>query len=176
MASLIMSRASHIAMGISACFGFIVFCLIILFAVVTMWKMPIHQFNLWRLEKNFQTIVAAHHQDSKLLLKRSDFGGLFSAASHSCDYFVGEFRSTARSKEDVRKAYRGLSIDSSDHTKRIPVEVHFFDEEEFFTDFPWYEWLAELYKSFNVSATKDNLYVIFASQTGYPPYGDFRCD
>lgn len=170
-----MSRAYYISMRIFAVFGMIAFCIIIVFVAITMWKMPIHQFNLWRLEKNFQVIAAAHPPDSKLLLKRKDFGGLFSGASHSCDYFVGEFRSTAHSKEDVRKAYKGLSIDSSDHTKHVPVEVHFFDEEEFFTDFPWYEWLAELRKSFNMSATKDNLYVVFASQTGYPPYGDLRC-
>ncbi|MBI3442954.1 MAG: hypothetical protein HY007_04255 [Candidatus Sungbacteria bacterium] len=144
-------------------------------AAVTMWKMPIHQFNLWRLERNFQTIAPAHPPGSKLLLKRKDFGGLFSAASHSCDYFIGELRSTPRSKEDVRKAYNGLSIDSFDHTKHIPVEVHFFDEEEFFTDFPWYEWQAELRRSFDVSAARDNLYLIFASQSGYSPYGDLRC-
>ena len=147
----------------------------ILFAAVTMWRMPIHQFNLWRLERNFHAIAATHPPDSKLLLKRKEFGGLFSAASHSCDYFVGEFRSAAHSKEDVRRAYRAFSIDSSDHTKRIPVEVHFFDEEEFFIDFPWYEWLAELRQSFNVPTIKDNLYLIFVSQTGYPPYGDLRC-
>ncbi len=170
-----MSRASHIAMGIFACFGLIAFCLITLSAAVTMWKMPIHQFNLWKLERNFQTIAVAHPPDSKLLLKRKSFGGLFSAASHSCDYFVGEFRSTTYSKESIRQAYKGFSIYSSDRTERIPAEVHFFDEEEFFTDFPWYEWLAELRKSFNVSATKDNLYLVFVSQTGYPPYGDIRC-
>lgn len=170
-----MSRASHIAMGIFACFGFIAFCLIILFGAVTMWKMPTHQFNLWRLEKNFHVVATAHPPDSKLLLKRKDFGGLFSAASHSCDYFVGEFRSTTRSKEDVKRAYSGLFIDSFDRTERIPVEIHFFDEEEFFIDFPWYEWLAELRKSFNVPPAMNTLYLIFASQTGYPPYGDLRC-
>jgi len=118
-----MTRTYNITLRIFAGFGFIVFCLIVVLFAITMWKAPLHQFNLWRLERNFQAIAPYHPADSNLLLKRKDFGGLFSGASNSCDYFVGEFRSAARSKEEITRSYNGLSIDSFDRTERIPIHV-----------------------------------------------------
>ena len=150
-------------------------CLIILLAVIAMWKAPIHQFNLWKLGKNFKVIHSHHPKDSKYLLKVRDFGNLFRGASNGCDYLVGELRTGKESQEEIARQYRGLFIKSFDNTDPVPIEVHFFNEENWMDPYHWSEWRDRAQSHTNLATTNDTLYMIFARQDSYPPYGDIRC-
>lgn len=164
--------------GFFTALGIVAFCFVVWFTVVAMWKAPIHQFNLWRLGRNFQHITLSHPPESKLLLSIKDFGNLFRGASNGCDYFVGEFRSAGDSKEKTRQNYGGLFVDSFDSAERIPVEVYFLDEEEFSYYFQWYGWqkkASKLLETLEASDARDDIYFVFVAQTDYPPDGDIRC-
>lgn len=167
-------RAYYIAEKICAVVGCIVLCLSIGFAISISWKVPWHNFNLWRLDMNFQTISLHHPTDSKLLLKRRYVGGLYPSGSVSCSYFVGEFRSSALSREEIMRAYDGLTVTSFDRKTELPVEVRFADEG--FLDDPWYEWREELLRSLSLSATEEVVYSVVVAHLYHSSYfGDFRC-
>lgn len=167
-------RAYRIGEKICAVIGFIVVSFCVGLAVFISWKIPWHTVNLWRLERNFQTISPHHPADSKLLLKRKYVGGLYPSGSVSCSYFVGEFRSSALSREEIARTYAGLTVVSFDRDTELPVEVRFVDEG--FLDDPWYEWREELLKSFHSSTTSENIYSVVAAHMHHSSYyGDFRC-
>ena len=171
-----MSRAFHIAKNIFAGIGLIVFLLIVGFSFVAMWKAPIHQFNLWKLERNFSTINSHHPEDSKYVLRVKHFGNLFRAASNGCDYLVGEMRAGKRSPQEIAQRYQGLFIKSFDGTAPVPIEVRFFDKEEDWMDpYPWSDWRNKAQSYADPAAMKDTLYMVFARQTDYPPDGGIRC-
>ncbi len=170
-----MTHIYQILMRLFAIFGVAVFCFIVWFVAVAMWRVPIHQFNLWKLGKNFQAITTANPPDSKPLLQIRRVGNFFRGASNACDYLVGEFYVEKRSKHEILERYRGLFVNSFDDTEPVPMEVHFLDEEEFFQDSYWSDWRKKIKKSFNLAVMQGNPYIIFASQTDYPPYGDIRC-
>lgn len=167
-------RAYRIGEKTCAVIGFIVLTFCIGLAVFVTWKVPWHTVNLWRLDRNFQSIAQHHPADSKLLLKRKYVGGLYPSGSVSCSYFVGEFRSSALSREEIVRAYDDLTIASFDRTTELSVAVRFVDEG--FLDDPWYEWREELLKSLNMPATKENIYSVLVAHMHHSSYrGDFRC-
>lgn len=176
MASLTWQRAYRGITKIFALFGVLVFCGIVAFVIVTSWKTPIHQFNLWKLEKNFRVLVPSHPMDSTSVLAFTKFGGLFSSTAYSCDYFVGEFRTSTSSKEDIQGYYRALSVAMPHSAERLPIQVRFADEREFWIYYPWSELYGELLRLLQrFPSEQDGMYVVLASQTVHPPYADFRC-
>lgn len=153
-----------IARRLSALFGLFLFCLIVGYFGVTSWKTPIHQFNLWKLKKEFNASLTIHPNDTERVLSFKKFGGRFSSATNSCSYFVGEFRIGALAKEDIERHYRAF-----------PIRVRFWDEDEFWTDYPWFELYPELLRVFDAPSEQVGLYVVFVSEEAPPPYADFRC-
>lgn len=132
---------------------------------------PIHDFRLWRFERNFQAAASYHPPESILLQKKMYLGGPYTHGSGTCDFFVGELRSSPFPKEKIRQAYDGHSIKSG----QIPLKVLFFDEERWTMDSPLGDWWDEWYR--NIPAAADQtVYFVFASQEGYPYLGDHRCD
>ena len=170
-----MNRTSDIAKNIFAGFGLIIFLLIAVFVVVAMWRVPIHQFNLWRLGRNFMIIKSYHPEDSRYLLSVRDFGNLFRAASNGCDYLVGELRVGKGSQEEIARQYQGLFMKSFDGTAPVLVEVHFFDKEDWMDPYPWSDWRDKAQSYADLTAIKGTFYMVFARQDSYPPYGDIRC-
>lgn len=171
-----MSPISDTAKNMFAGFGLIVFLLIAAFFIIAMWRAPIHQFNLWTLGRNFKAVDSHHPENSKFVLKVKDFGNLFRAASNGCDYLVGEFRIGQGSKGEIMRRYQGLVIKSFDSLEPIPIEFHFLDDDDFFKEESlWFEWRENVRASFDLYAARGNPYIVFAEQTDYPPYGDFRC-
>lgn len=172
-----MNRLYHIAERIFAVFGVAVFCVIIWFVIATMWRVPVHQFNLWTLQKHFR--IVEHPSDSRFLKKLKGFGNLFRAASNGCDYLVGELRVGSGPQEDIARFYQGLFVKSFDDTETVPIEIKFFDDEEFSEDYLWstlwFDWREKINSSFDLEAIQGTSYVVFARQTDYPPYGDGRC-
>lgn len=171
-----LSRAYRMGTKVFAAFGVIVFCGVAVSIAVTSWKTPIHQFNLWKLRKDFQTLVPSHLANSVPVLTFKRFGGLFNSAAYSCDYFVGEFRISTSSKEDTRQYYRNLSATIPHGARRLSIHVRFADEREFWIYYPWSELYSELLHLLQkFPSEQDGLYVVFTPKTVQPPYADFRC-
>ncbi len=167
-----MSRAYHIALRIFSIFGVAIFCLILPFAIAITWKMPFHNYQLWKMQKNFRsTMQSVHPAESHLLAEMKEFG-LFGNSNH-CDYMVGEFRSSHLSKEMLRRAYAAVATSSFIGNRLVETDIYFTDED-IFTDYPWSEWL-EKYLPDNRNAAKENTYLIFSGDDGNPPDGDIRC-
>ena len=136
---------------------------------------PLHDLRLWRLEKNFQAVASYHPPESILLQKKTYLGGPYTHGSGTCDYFVGEIRSSPLSKKKIRQAYNSNSIKSFNNAGRIPLTVLFFDEERWTMNSPLGDWWDEWYGNLS-AATAQTVYFVFASQEGYPYLGDYRCD
>ena len=163
-------------MRIFAGFGLIVFLLMTAFIIGAMWKAPIHQFNLWMLGRNFRAVHPHHPGDSQYVLRIRDFGNLFRGASNGCDYLVGEARAGKGSREDIARSYGGLFIQSFDDTGPVPVEVRFFDKEDWMDPYRWSDWRDTAEAYVGPAALNATLYTVFARQSDYPPYGDMRCN
>ena len=136
---------------------------------------PLHDFRLWMLEKNFKAAASYHPPESILLQKKTYLGGPDEHGSRICDFFVGELRSSPLSKEKIRRAYNGSSIRSFSNLGRIPLKVLFFDEERWAMNSPLGDWWDEWYGNLSTS-TAQTTYFVFVSQEGYPYLGDYRCD
>ncbi|MFY9462566.1 MAG: hypothetical protein WAP52_00060, partial [Candidatus Sungiibacteriota bacterium] len=137
---------------------------------------PIHNFRLWRLERNFREVASYHPSESRLIEREKYLGGPSEHGSLQCDFFVGEFRTAPLSKESIRQAYEGHSIRSINHMSRIPLKVLFFDEGVWTMDSPLGGWWDEWYLGGRATTTRGTAYFVFASQEGYPFLGDRRCD
>jgi len=170
-----MTHIYQILMRLFAIFGVAVFCVILWFIAVTMWEAPIHQFNLWTLGRNFKTVNSHHPEDSRFVLKVRDFGNLFRAASNGCDYLVGEVRVGKGSQEEIARYYQGLFIKSFDGTDPVPVEIRFFNKENWMDPYRWSDWRDKAQAYIESAALDGTPYMVFARQDGYPPYGDMRC-
>lgn len=167
----------RIAKDISAVFGVLVFFTVAFFVAVTMWHGPAHQFNVWKLRRHFNEVM--HPPESQTLKSIGGFGSLFRDASNGCDYLVGELRISTGQREEITRRYQGLSIRSFNGSERVPVEVKFLDDEEFFRQYmgsnPWREWREDILLSFDFRSMRGVPYIVFAEQTDFPPEGDMRC-
>jgi len=169
---VIVSRASDITMRVFAGFGLIVFCLLILFMLSITWKMPIHNYRLWAMQRHFRSSMhPVHPTPSQLRSEMAEFG-LFGNSNH-CDYFVGEFRSSPLSKEVLRQAYAVVATSSFIGDRLLETDVYFVDEDVF-THYPWSGWL-EKYLPNHPRIAHENTYLIFSEDAGNSPNGDFRC-
>ena len=137
--------------------------------------MLLHNLMLWGLERNFQVVASYHPRESILIEKKTYLGGPSEHGSGTCDFFVGELRSSPLPKEKVRQAYDGGSIKSFNNFGRIPLKILFFDEGRWTMNSPLGDWWDEWYGHFSI-ATAQTPYFVFASQEGYPYLGDYRCD
>lgn len=170
---LTMSRTYPIAIRIFAVFGIITFGAIVLFTVAITWKMPLHNYQLWKMQRNFRsTMQSIHPVQSELRAEMADFGN-FGNSNH-CDYMVGEFRSSHLSKEKLRRAYAAVATSSFIGNRLVETDIYFTDED-IFTHYPWSEWL-EKYIPDNRGAANENTYLIFSEDDGNPPDGDIRCN
>lgn len=140
------------------------------------WGVPIHDFRLWMLERNFKRAALYHPPESIFLEKKKYLGGPHDHGSLQCDFFVGEFRSAPLSRESIRQAYQDHFIRSISGLGWTPLNVLFFDERVWTMDSPLGDWWDEWYLGGIATTTPGTAYFVFASQEGYPFLGDMRCD
>ena len=138
--------------------------------------MPIHDFRLWRLERNFRKTEDYHPMESRLLQKVRYLGGPSEHGSGTCGFFVGELRTSPLPKEKIKQAYHNRSIKSINYFGRTPLKTLFFDEDAWPLDSPLGDWWDEWYLGGIATGTPSTAYFIFASQEGYHFLGDRRCD
>lgn len=169
-----MSRVYHTATKIFAVFGAVVFCMILPLAVFMTWMMPFHNYQLWKMQKNFRsTMQSVHPAGSRLLAEMAEFGN-FGESNH-CDYLVGEFRSSPLSQEELLKNYAAVATSSFVGNRWIETGVYFIDEEFFKKDYLWSEWLSK-YLPDHVPSLDNTAYLVFSENEGNPPDGDIRCN
>ncbi len=156
--------------------GLIVFILILGFLILITWKIPIHNFNLWRLSKNFELVSVLHPLSSKKLLKFSDFGN-FGESGGQCGYIVGEFRVSQLNKEEIINHFndKNLTILSFKENKTIPIEIYFLDDD-IFRYYPWSKWLLYLYQKKGLSSQSSSIvYLAIVQSYNHLADGDIRC-
>ncbi len=136
--------------------------------------MPLHEYRLWVLQKRFYASIAATNPtDSRLISKMAHVGN-FGNSNH-CDYIAGQFRASKLSREEIQKAYAGVSTPSfsSDTNAPLPVEIYFTDEDIFELS-PWSDWYDEHLPAVR-AAKKESVYLVFGLSQMHPYFGDIRC-
>lgn len=137
---------------------------------------PLHDFRLWRLERNFRKVAQYHPQESVLLQRKTYLGGPDEHGSWQCDFFVGELRTAPLSEEKIWQTYENRSIRSISYLGRTPLKVLFFSEKPWAMNSPLGDWWDEWYLGGIATSTVGTVYVVYASQEGYHFLGDMRCD
>ena len=168
-----MRHAYHILTQLLVAFGIIAFCFIILIVTDSTWKMPLHNYQLWTMQKHFRSIMqSAHPPSSRLRAEVAEFGN-FGQSSH-CDYFVGEFRSSPLPKDKVLEQYAAVATSSFIGNRLIETGVYFVDEDFFGKDYLLSGWL-EKYLPDHPHITDENIYLIYSEDAMNSPDGDIRC-
>ena len=157
-------------------FASIIGLFVILFLIFLMMAIgvPIHDFNLWRIEKNFNAVVTHHPSDSVLIENKKYLGGPDSHGSQSCNYAVGEVRSSSKSKEEIFQTYKNLYIFPVEGLKLIHIKVLFTSDPQWAATWPLSTWWDELHEE--KKSTSKVAYFVYAMHEGYPFWGDSRCD
>lgn len=124
---------------------------------------PIHDINLWMLERQFTRANIDHPVESFLLGKRSYLGP--SHYGGKCVYATGEVRRTELDKDKTRRAYQAV-------VRNFPLQIYFTDESELPYEIPFGDWQSEL----EVAPYSDNaVYIVYVAQKHHY-LGDQRCD
>lgn len=172
MASLSMASTSkketHIFRGIEL----VVALLVILFILSFTWKIPIHVYQLWAMQRDFRSSMAPMHPPESYLNAEVKEFGLFGDSNH-CDYFVGEFRTSPLSKEKIRQTYASVITSAFVGNRLLETDVYFTDED-IFAHYPWSEWLEKYLPDYYPVADPQT-YLIFSEDAGNSPDGDIRC-
>ena len=141
----------------------VIACIASVLFVLPFYGVPIHDLNLWLLQRDFDTQV--HHPVNSIFIeKRTYLGGPSEHGSHTCVYAVGEIRSTPLTREGIEQAYREAAPSS---------RMLFVGEAS--PESPFAMWVNELMDIANATSTEDTLYVIYLVKS-YPSLGDLRCD
>lgn len=131
---------------------------------------PIHDINVWYLEKSFYTQRIEHPSGSILLEKKKYLGGPSLHGDSRCVYAVGEVRLATLSREEIKRAYSDRSVGF--WTRRLPLKVLFADEYDGPHELPFVAWQDELA---HISAST-TVYVVYASTQRDIILYDSRCD
>jgi len=135
--------------------------LIILFLT---WKMPFNSYKLITFQKNFeQSINKLHPAESRLIAKVAEVGNWTDGTY--CEFFVGQFRSSPLSKEELEKKYP---------YDFFTTGVYFFDDNENLGS-PWSDWKEKYLKNYKTKEG-ENIYLVWISNDDNSPDGDIRCD
>lgn len=153
-------------------YGMAVF--VCLFGVLFFWFAhgePIHDINVWRLERSFYAKGIPHPSDSVLMEKKKYLGGPSMHGDNRCVYAVGEMRTAPLSKEDIRKTYQGVTVNF--WKELLPLKVLFADEYEGLQTLPYVNWQDELY---GMPFSDDTRYVVYVGTQRPILFFDLRCD
>ena len=133
---------------------------------------PIHDINVWRLEKNFYAKNIVHPADSLLLEKKVYLGGISTHGDSSCVYAVGEWRSSPLSKETILETYHSSGAINL-WSKKVPIKLMFADGYEGPYTLPYAYWQDDL----RSTVTDKNIhYIVYVSIHWPILLLDERCD
>lgn len=132
---------------------------------------PIHDINVWWLERSFYAKEITHPNDSVLLEKMKYLGGPSTHGDNRCVYAVGEMRTAPLSKKDIKEVYQGETV--SFWRRYLPLQVLFIDEYEGPRVMPYVNWQDELY---GMSPSEDTRYIVYVGTERPILFIDLRCD
>ena len=166
-----MSNKRAILTIISLITGALVF-LFISFALVSA---PFNTYKLAIIRRNFNEMNNKNIAQSRLIKNKSEVAHW--GNSNMCDYYVGQFRVSNLSKEEIEKAYEGLRIKSFRGDKNTPLELDLlFTDDEWFREnaYYWSPWWQENSRRFDIRP-EENAYLVYVISDGHSHIGDFRC-
>jgi hypothetical protein len=143
----------------------IVSSIIILFILFFAWKMPFNNVYLTMFQYDFnKSINQLNPMQSNLIAEAAEVSNW--ANGNQCEFLVGQFRSSALSKEEIEKIYP---------YDFFTAGVYFFDnnkEEDYGT--PWRNWKERYLENYKYKEG-ENVYLVWKSKTDYNVSGDIRC-
>lgn len=142
------------------------------FVILCLWLlalgMPLHDFNLVRLQQRYENI--AHPAGTVSLRKMTYLGGPDEHGSQTCVYAVGELRRSSIPRDVVKMAYeKSAGINRGN----VPLQIFFAHTGPLLLTSPLYDWLIELEEAKDASA--GTVYLVYDAQE-VPFWGDYRCD
>lgn len=132
---------------------------------------PVHDINIWRLERNFYAKEISHPNDSVLLEKMKYLGGSSTHGDSRCMYAVGEMRTAPFSKEDIKEFYQDIVV--AFWKEYLPLKVLFADEYDGPYVMPYVNWQDELY---GMPPSDDTRYIVYVGTEWPILFMDLRCD
>lgn len=144
--------------------GMIIIGGIVVIVLFFTWKMPFNNLYLKVLEYNFRKSVVALHPKESTLIAEVAVVGNWTDGTY-CEFFVGQFRSSSLSKEELEKIY------PNDFST---TGVYFVDSDEVFGS-PWFELKKKYLKNYRPK-DNENIYLVWKADYDNSPDGDIRCD
>ena len=151
----------------------VILTLFVVFFVIVFYLyrgVPIHDINVWSLERSFAR-TNINHPKSVLLEKKTYLGGPDTHGSQRCVYAVGEMRVTPLKEDNIRQAYQNITVKFGSKTY-LPLKVFFVDGEDWPQELPFVMWQDKLLDMFK---TENTVYIVYVS-TEHPFLLDQRCD
>jgi len=144
------------------------FCVVIIAGA-----MPINNIRLFTIQNQFNKIHSKDIAQSRLLTRKAEVSHW--GESNICDYHLGHFRASSLSKEEIKKAYEGLTTSSFKGDENSPLEVQvFFSYEDWMGPYYWSDWWEDNMHKFNL-APNETPYLVFVGSGGHSAAGDIRC-
>lgn len=159
-----------------AVYGTIVFvCFLGLIFFSFFYGEPIHDINVWVLEKSFYAKDISHPDNSVLLEKKKYLGGVSLHGGHRCVYAVGEARTAPLSKDEIRRIYQDTTLRY--WSKKLPLKILFVDEYGGPYTMPYVNWQDDIMSLSKLSETEnDTHYIVYVAVERPIILFDYRCD
>lgn len=132
---------------------------------------PIHDINIWWLEKNFYAAEITHPNNSVLLEKKKHLGGPSLHGDNRCVYAVGEVRMAPLTLDEIKLAYRAIYV--SLWGNRLPLKVLFANEFDGPYEMPFVNWQEELRA---LPPSDNTTYIVYVTDQRRILLSDWRCD
>lgn len=132
---------------------------------------PIHDINVWWLEKNFYSDDIIHPSNSALQEKKKYLGGPSLHGDNRCVYAVGEVRIAPLTIDEIKLAYQNTSVNFLGN--RLPLKVLFEDEFDGPYEMPFVYWQDELRA---LPPSDNTTYIVYVTDKRRILLSDWRCD
>lgn len=166
-----------VAMNTRRVVVFLVGTFIVLFILVfafLVFGLPIHDFNLWRLSKRYESIVMFHPVDTVLIERKKYLGGPWDHSSPWCTYAIGEIRQTRLTRQEILNAYKNVP-EFTTGKRPTTFKIFFPDSESVPMESPIGEWFGHLRSEGDEISSTGQKYLIYVAQEKVPYLGDMRC-
>jgi len=126
-----------------------------------------------KLRRYQAALNEAQHPDDTSLIRAEKRVGLYAGNGNHCDYFVGELRRYAGSRQEIEAFYAGVSIEEYGLVELLFVEDGRFPEQARQTLPPKLDELAEW--SASAAELQADVYLVYVLVPGFDAGYDIRC-
>lgn len=146
---------------------------VLLIGILFFGSIPANTVRLHDVARKFETIQ--HPEQSHFLIHLKQVGGYFT--NNGCDYDVGEFRTSALNREELRAWYESLYPDYFATPGANPsLSIDFLDEEWCTQDMSalCFNWIQKSSIS-RMATNQQRTYLIVLTNVSRGNFLDFRC-